>query len=532
MNHSTSHAVDTIIIGAGLSGLVCALESLKKGQSIAIIDAQPREKIGGLATIAFGGMCLIDTPEQRSKGIVDSAELAYKDWCSFAQFGQQDSYPKAWAKRYVEYCMPDIYEYIKQFKVSFLPAVNWVERGQFVAGNSVPRYHILWGASLRLIHQILEALKPYEGKQLHYHFDSRVSRLISTNGKVEGCVYHYQQQELTLSADHTVIACGGYTGNIAMVKANWPKDWGNAPGKLLNGCHPSNDGTLHQAVEAVEGSVTHLSNMYPYGAGIDKPNPEFENQGLSLIPCKSALWLDHKGERIVAPPLVTGFDTHQLCKTLSLLDLPHSWQIMNKRIALKEFAISGCEYNPAIRDRHLFALLKNFAFGNHQLIKTIAAQSPQFIMANTWTELVAKMNQISPDHPLMETTIMAEVKKYDDIIKRGKKLWNDDQIRRILHAREWLPDRLRTCYPKPMGDNGPFIAIQLNLVTRKSLGGIKTDLNSSVLDQNDKPIAGLLAIGEAAGFGGGGANGRRSLEGTFLSGCILTARQAARFVTG
>jgi predicted oxidoreductase len=272
--------------------------------------------------------------------------------------------------------------------------------------------------------------------------------------------------------------------------------------------------------------------MWNYAAGIPHPKPKFDEQGLSLIPCKSALWLDHSGKRIGPEPLVTGFDTNELCRRVSQLDQPYTWQVFNWKIAIKEFAVSGSEHNPNIRDRKLFSFLKEAFLGNHRLIKQMQEQSDHFIVADDLTSLVSQMNQLNGDRQVSFETVSDEIEKYDAMVNKGSSLWNDDQLRRIQHARAWRPDKMRTCKPKGIlaEGSGPLIAVKLRLISRKSLGGIQTDLQSRVLDLWGSPIDGLYAIGEAAGFGGGGASGFKSLEGTFLSGCILTARVAAKSI--
>ena len=276
--------------------------------------------------------------------------------------------------------------------------------------------------------------------------------------------------------------------------------------------------------------MTHLDYMWNYAAGIPHPEPQFDAHGLSLIPCKSALWLDYQGRRIGPMPLVTGFDTHEMCRRLAALEKPWSWQILNWRIAAKEFAISGSEHNPHIRDSRLLPFLKETLFGNHRLVRQMQAESDHFIVADTLAELVDAMNALDGSGDVTLANIENTVKAFDDNVRRGPAQWNDDQLRRIQHARAWRSDRLRTCAPRPLLEHPPLIAIKLRLITRKSLGGIRTDLSSRVLSTQGEAIPGLYAIGEAAGFGGGGACGKRSLEGTFLSGCILTARAAAEAI--
>ena len=270
--------------------------------------------------------------------------------------------------------------------------------------------------------------------------------------------------------------------------------------------------------------------MWNYAAGIPHPFPQFENHGLSLIPCKSALWLDHTGRRIGPAPLITGFDTNEMCRRLGEMEKPWSWQVLNWRIAAKEFAISGAEHNPYIRDSRLLPFLKETLFGNHRLVRQMQEESDHFIVADSLDELVARMNDLDEDSFVRLEHVKESVRAFDDNVRRGPAQWNDDQLRRIMHARAWRSDRLRTCKPKPLLGHGPLIAIKLRIITRKSLGGIQTDLSSRVLTHSGDPVPGLYAVGEAAGFGGGGASGRRSLEGTFLSGCILTARAAAEAI--
>jgi predicted oxidoreductase len=267
--------------------------------------------------------------------------------------------------------------------------------------------------------------------------------------------------------------------------------------------------------------------MWNYAAGIPHPQPHFEGHGLSLIPCKSALWLDHTGRRIGPMPLVTGFDTHEMCKRLAALEKPWSWQLLNWRIAAKEFAISGSEHNPHIRDSRLLPFLKETLLGNHRLVRQMQDESDHFIVAETLQELVERMNALDGSDDVRLEMIEQSARAFDDNVRRGPAQWNDDQLRRIQHARAWRSDRLRTCAPKPLLEHPPLIAVKLRLITRKSLGGIRTDLSSRALSAAGEPIPDLYAIGEAAGFGGGGASGKRSLEGTFLSGCILSARAAA-----
>lgn len=519
---------DVVIAGAGIAGLVAAHECLERGRSVTLVDRHAAEDVGGLARTAFGGMALVDTPVQRRMGVRDSPELALSDWHNFAEFGDADIWPRKWAEAYVEQSAERVFHWLREKGMRFMPAVNWVERGSFIPGNSVPRYHILWGTGLGLVERFAGLLEAHGNRnKLRYVFGCRVDDLVVTDGRVSGCrgVMEATGEECEFLGAQTMVATGGINGNLQKVRDNWY--WGNAPSEILNGSHPYCDGAMHEVVEQKGGTVTHLENMWNYAAGIPHPFPKFDGHGLSLIPCKSALWLDHTGNRIGPEPLITGFDTNDMCGRLSAMEKSWSWQILNWRIAAKEFAISGAEHNPHIRDSKTFKFLKETLTGNHRLVRQMQKESDNFIVADTLSELVDLMNALDGDDSVQLGNVTKAVNSFDDNVRRGPGLWNDDQIRRIVHARAWRSDRLRTCKPKPLLDHGPLIAIKLRLITRKSLGGIQTDLKSRALDGNGKPIDGLYAIGEAAGFGGGGASGRRSLEGTFLAGCILTARAAA-----
>ena len=526
---------DVLIIGGGIAGLVMAYECLEQGKTVCLLDRKKQEHLGGLAKLAFGGMALVDTPVQRRSGIKDSPELALKDWHSFAQFGDDDVWPKRWAEYYVRESAPKVYDWLMSKGLRFFPAVNWVERGLYHRGNSVPRYHVIWGTGYRLVELFVELIEKHSNrKHLTYLFEHRVDELVVESGRVKGCIAWSDpsQQSCEFSADSVVVATGGVNGTLENVRKNWHTPWGEPPAEMLNGTDPASDGRVHDAVARHGGNLTHLDKMWNYAAGIPHPFPKFDDHGLSLIPCKSALWLNYKGERIGPEPMVTGFDTNELCRRTCLQEKPHTWQLLNWRIAAKEFAISGSEHNANMRDRKLIAFLKDILLGNHSLVKQMAEQSDHFIVADTLPELVKKMNELDGNQDVSFDNVAREVSEYDEMIMRGKAYWNDDQVRRIEHARAYRSDRVRTCKPKPIVDRrfGPLIAIKLRLVTRKSLGGIQTDLSSRVLDTQGNPIVGLYAIGEASGFGGGGSNGFKSLEGTFLSGCVLTARAAAEAI--
>lgn len=527
-------ASDVLVAGGGLAGIVTALEALRAGKTVTLVDRDTPERFGGLALWAFGGMALVGTPLQKSMRIHDTPDIALADWLRFGELDPLDEWPLAWARYYVENSVSQVHDWLKGEGLKFMPAVNWVERGRFGDGNSLPRYHVVWGTSREMIRRLIAALHAAAGNRLTLLHNHRITGLDHSAGRIHGAVATNEitGAEVRFQAQTVVLAMGGINGSEAECRSNWPQHRPQ-PAAMLNGAHPFADGKLHHLVEdQLRGKITHAGEMWNYAAGIPHPYPHFPGHGLSLIPCKSALWLNHRGERIGPAPLVTGFDTHWLCQRMAAQEKPWAWQLLNWRIAAKEFAISGAEHNPYIRDKKFPLFLKELLFGNHRLIRQMQRESPHFIVADTLDELTQKMNALTCSLDVQPGTLRRVADAYDANFIRDLTLANDDQIRLIQHARAWGPDKLRTLKPQPLqkAGNGPFIAIHIQVITRKSLGGLQTDLQSRVLDEAGVPIDGLYCVGEAAGFGGGGASGKRSLEGTFLPGCILTARAAARSI--
>ncbi|CAM5788958.1 FAD-dependent oxidoreductase [Ottowia pentelensis] len=531
--NSTQH--DAVIAGGGLAGIVTALELLRAGKTVALLDRDTPERLGGLALWAFGGMALVGTPLQARRKIPDTPEIALRDWLRFGELDAGDEYPLQWARHYVQHSRAQVHDWLLNEGVTFMPAVNWVERGRHGDGNSLPRYHIVWGTARHMTERLIAALRQAgAGGRLSLLHRHRVTGLERHGGQIAGvnAIDEATGAELRLQAPVVVLAMGGINGSHAEARKNWPADR-PCPAAMLNGAHPLADGALHHwAADHVGAQITHAGEMWNYAAGIPHPFPHFAGHGLSLIPCKSALWLDHTGRRIGPEPLVTGFDTHWLCQRVAAQAKPWTWHLLNWRIAAKEFAISGAEHNARIRDRQFLPFLKETLLGNHRLVRQMQQQSPHFIVADSLPQLAGQMNALTASHDIDAAVLQATADAFDANFAHGSKLENDEQIRRIRHARQWGPDKLRTAKPAPLQTKGagPYIAIHMQLITRKSLGGLRTDLASRVLDGAGQPIDGLYGVGEAAGFGGGGASGKRSLEGTFLPGCILTARAAARHI--
>lgn len=526
---------DVLVIGGGIAGITVALELLGSGQSVTLLDRDEEAVFGGLARESFGGMFFVDSPEQRRLGMRDSTDLALRDWCSFAEFGEHDHWPKAWAEAYVNRCTPDVYHWVRQHGIGFFPVVNWVERGEFRPGNSLPRFHIVWGTGKYLAEQLIAALQNHANVgRLTLRFGHRVEELLLEGGRVVGARGALEKEGTPFEAraDQVVVATGGINGSMEMVRKHWHADWRKPPETILNGSHRFADGTLHQAVQGAGGNVTHLDKMWNYAAGVHHPRPRKPGHGLSLVPSRSALWLNWRGERIGPQPLVSGFDTRRLVTDICAQERAYSWQVMNHRIALKELAISGAEFNPSVRDRKVLAFLRDVLLGNRWLVNDMLTNCKDFVVANSLPELVDKMNALQGDDAVQLSAVTGAVTHYDQTIARDSKYWNDEQLRRIAALRQYRGDKVRLCKFAPINDSGalPLIAIREFITSRKSLGGIQTDLHSRVLGAGDQPIPGLYAVGEAAGFGGGGVHGLRALEGTFLGGCILSGRIAAHAI--
>ncbi|RME95107.1 MAG: FAD-binding protein, partial [Bacteroidetes bacterium] len=339
-------------------------------------------------------------------------------------------------------------------------------------------------------------------------------------------------------ATHTIVATGGINGNLHKVRQHWHRDWGKPPAVILNGSHRYALGDLHEATERINGQVANLDLQWNYAAGIRHPQARKPHHGLSLVPCKTALWLNARGQRIGPRPLVTGYDTRYLLSRICAQEEQYSWQLLNYKIACKEFAISGSEYNPAIRDKKTLPFILSVLRGNKPLVDQVLAECEDVIAADTLPDLVDKMNALTGQALVQLPLLEQAVRDYDASIEAGPP-YHDEQQQLIQKARQWRGDKARTANMAKIGDPkaGPFIAIREFVLSRKSLGGIQTDLSCRVLSKApepaaQQPIPGLYAIGEAAGFGGGGMHGHRSLEGTFLGGVVITARVAAAAILG
>jgi predicted oxidoreductase len=523
-------SADVVVIGGGIAGLVTTLELLEHGRDVVLLDRCRPEELGGLAREAFGGMFMADTPEQRRSGIPDTVELALADWMRMADFDPGDEWPRRWAEQYVARARDEVGGWLKSHGVKFFPVVNWAERGVHGDGNSVPRFHLAWGCGKALVDEVWGSIQAHPRRSaLEVRFGTTVTSLLDgpgvrfVNGSNEG----------ELGARAVVIAAGGIGGNLDLVRKHWPSDLGPPPEHILMGSHYYADGAMHEEVARIGGNVTHLSRMWNYADAVRHPRPQRPLHGLKLIPPRSGLVLDPTGRRYGPDALIPTFDARYALERMCEDDRKYYWMICNQKIARRELDVSGSQHNPSIREKRLVRFLLSILLGKPTLVKHFVDECPDFVTASTLPELATKMAAVTEDGALDATLMQAEVERYDATLARGKALWNDDQIRRIAQLRNWRGDRLRTAkFQQIAGDPsaGPLIAIRMTVMARKSLGGIQTDLGCRVLREDGSAIDGLYAVGEAAGFGGGGVHGKKSLEGTFLGGCVFTGRLAAKAI--
>lgn len=530
---------DVVIIGGGIAGIATAIDLLDSNKKIIIIERDIEKNFGGLAKESFGGMFFVNSPFQRFSKINDSESQAKKDWFSFAEFDKNEIWGKKWANEFIE-SNQKVYDWIRSKKVKFFPVVHWVERGLDIPGNSVPRFHMVWGTGHGLIEALLNHLKShpnYNNLQVYFQhkaedFEIENNKIVAING-----INEKNQTHFNIKAENFVIATGGINGNIEKVREHWHQEWHTPPKVILNGSHHFSDGIIHDKVKEIGGNITNLDLMWNYAAGIPHPSPKRENHGLSLVPPKSALWLNYKGERMGPVPLITSFDTRYLVTKVCGQEKQYSWQILNEKIAYKELAVSGSEFNDGIKEKKLLKFLLSVIKGNKKLIKTLEKDSPNYITAKSIEELVKKMNELTGTNDIKIDTLKKSIESYDTNFEPGKDLREDEQIKRIMQAREYSGDKKRTLKPQKLDQkkNYPLIAIREFILSRKSLGGIQTNLQSQVLkkpgsNKKQEAFDNLYAVGEAAGFGGGGAHGKRALEGTFLATCIFTAQKAAKHI--
>ncbi|MEU0373290.1 FAD-binding dehydrogenase [Streptomyces sp. NPDC006283] len=543
-----AYDADVIVIGAGLAGLVATAELVDAGRKVILLDQEPEQSIGGQAHWSFGGLFLVDSPEQRRMRIRDSHALALQDWLGTAGFDRdEDRWPRKWAEAYVDFAAGEKRSWLHAQGVRFFPVVGWAERGGYDAnghGNSVPRFHITWGTGPGIVAPFERRVREGVARGLvQLKFRHKVTGLGSSAGSpdtVSGEILEPSDAErgaasgreavssFELRAQAVIITSGGIGGNHDLVRAQWPKRLGTPPEKLLSGVPAHVDGLMLGVAERAGASHINRDRMWHYTEGIENWSPIWAKHGIRILPGPSSLWLDARGKRLPVP-LFPGFDTLGTLEHIMRSGHDYTWFVLDQKIIGKEFALSGSEQNPDLTGKSIRDVFVRARADVPAPVKAFMDNGVDFVVEKDLSALVRGMNELTGDGLIDETELRREITARDREITNP--FTKDLQVMAVRGARKYLGDKLiRTATPHRILDPkaGPLVAVRLNILTRKSLGGLETDLSARVLGGDGAPLPGLYAAGEVSGFGGGGVHGYRSLEGTFLGGCIFSGRAAGR----
>ncbi|WP_019972282.1 FAD-binding dehydrogenase [Mycobacterium sp. 141] len=547
---------DVIVVGGGLAGLVATRELTRRGKKVAVVDQENAANLGGQAFWSFGGIFLVDSPEQRRMRIKDSLDLAWNDWqgsAAFDRIDDEDAWAAKWARAYVEFAAGEKRAYLTEHGITFVPTVGWAERGDLRAdghGNSVPRFHVAWGTGTGIVEPFVNSALSAAGERLvTFHHRHRVDELVFTGGSVTGVrgvalapddaprgapSNRDGVGDFELSAQAVVVASGGIGANHDMVRRYWPARMGTPPRSMITGVPAYVDGRMLDIAADAGVRLVNRDRMWHYTEGIQNWNPIWPDHAIRILPGPSSMWFDAIGRRLPAPYL-PGYDTLGTLRHLrtdpDIAGYDHSWFILTQKIIEKEFALSGSEQNPDITGKDRSAMLRERVLSRSAPgpVEAFKRHGADFVVADDLESLVAKMNALT-DEPLLDAKgIRAQIESRD--LQFANPYAKDAQVQGIRNARRYLGDRLaRVATPHRILDPaaGPLIGVKLHVLTRKTLGGIQTDLSSRALGTGGETIPGLYAAGEVAGFGGGGVHGYNALEGTFLGGCIFSGRAAGR----
>ncbi|MET4094220.1 FAD-binding dehydrogenase [Arthrobacter sp. UYCu712] len=537
---------DVVVVGAGLAGLVAAAQAYAAGRRVVVLDQEPAASVGGQAPWSFGGLFLVNSPEQRRLGVRDSEELALADWLSSAAFDRpEDTLARDWAQAYVHFAAGEKRSWLASLGIGLFPFVQWAERGGYGPdghGNTVPRFHVVWGTGPALVAPFLAKLREGEASgRVSFLFRHRATELVTTAGRVSGvrgevlepsaaargvASSRRQSGAFEVWAAAVVVTSGGIGGNHSTVRRQWPG--GRPPLAMLSGVPAAVDGEFLPAVARAGGRLINGDRMWHYPEGIHNYAPVWPQHGIRILPGPSSLWLDATGRRLPAP-LFPGFDSLGALRHILSTGRDYSWFVLNKTIALKEFALSGSEQNPDLTGKDVRLLAARLKPGSDGPVQRFLDHGVDFLQDATPAGLAARMNALTGGKLIDGAELDSLIRSRDRQFASG--LGKDPQLAAIRAARRFTTDRImRVAPPHRMLDarHGPLVAVRLSVLTRKSLGGVHTDLDSRVLDSAGLPVPGLYAAGEAAGFGGGGIHGYRALEGTFLGGCLFSGRSAGR----
>src|SRR4051794_21614681 len=542
---------DAIVVGAGLAGLVATAELADAGRRVVLVDQEPEASFGGRAFGSFGGLFLVDSPGQRRLRIRDSHELAWQDWLGTAASDRpEDEWPRRWAEAYVDFAAGEKRSWLAGQGMKFLPNPGWAERGGYLAtghGNSVPRFHVVWGTGPGVVEPFERRVREAAARGLvELRFPHRVDELTVSDGAVTGvagavlepsAVQRGQASsrgtagQFALSAPVVLVTSGGIGANHELVRRNWPERLGTPPKHMLSGVPDHVDRRMIEITQSAGGNVINPDRMWHYTEGIENWDPIWSRHGIRILPGPSPLWFDARGRRLPVP-LFPGFDTLGTLEHIMRTGHEHTWFVLTQKIIEREFALSGSEQNPDITGRSVRDVLASRVLGKGapEPVEAFKRNGSDFVVERDLRSLVRGMNALTGGEPLIDHNALER-----EIVARDRELENpyskDLQVTAIHGARRYLADRLtRVAAPHRILDPaaGPLIAVRLSILTRKTLGGLQTDLSGRVLTAAGEPLAGLYAAGEVAGFGGGGMHGHRALQGTFLGGCLFSGRAAGR----
>ncbi|MER5407633.1 FAD-binding dehydrogenase [Streptomyces sp. NPDC002769] len=543
-----AYDADVIVIGAGLAGLAATAELVDAGRKVILLDQEPEQSIGGQAHWSFGGLFFVNSPEQRRMRIKDSHALALQDWMGTAGFDRaEDHWPRRWAEAYVDFAAGEKRSWLHQQGVRFFPVVGWAERGGYDAnghGNSVPRFHITWGTGPGLVAPFERRMRAGVARGLvELRFRHRVTGLSRSAGAVDTVTGEILEPSgiergqpsgrtvtgaFELKAQAVIVTSGGIGGDHDLVRANWPERLGTPPERMISGVPAHVDGRMLGIAEETGARLINRDRMWHYTEGIQNWNPIWDNHGIRILPGPSSLWLDARGNRLPVP-LFPGFDTLGTLEHIMRTGYDYTWFVLDQKIIGKEFALSGSEQNPDLTGKSVKGVVGRARADVPGPVKAFMDNGADFVVEKDLGALVRGMNALTKEPLIDEAALRRE------IVARDREIANpftkDLQVTAIRGARNYLGDKLiRTATPHRILDPkaGPLIAVRLHILTRKTLGGLETDLSSRVLTEGGDPLEGVYAAGEVAGFGGGGVHGYRSLEGTFLGGCLFSGRTAGR----
>ncbi|SCE37730.1 hypothetical protein GA0115246_116027 [Streptomyces sp. SolWspMP-sol7th] len=432
-----AYDADVIVIGGGLAGLAATAELADAGRKVILLDQEPEQSLGGQAHWSFGGLFLVDSPEQRRLRIRDSRALALQDWMGTAGFDrEEDLWPRRWAEAYVDFAAGEKRAWLHRMGVRLFPVVGWAERGGYDAGghgNSVPRFHITWGTGPGLLAPFVRRVREAAARGLvEFRFRHRVTGLGRSAGSVDTVSGEILEPSgvargtassrtvtgsFELRAQAVIVTTGGIGGNHDLVRAAWPARLGTPPEKLLSGVPAHVDGLMLKVAGDAGGHLINGDRMWHYTEGIQNWNPIWARHGIRILPGPSSLWLDAEGRRLPVP-LFPGFDTLGTLDHIMSTGHGYTWFVLNQRIIGKEFTLSGSEQNPDLTGKSVRGVVERARAAVPGPVKAFMDHGADFVVEKDLGALVRGMNALT-DKPLIEEEALRRV-----LVERDREIAN------------------------------------------------------------------------------------------------------------